>query len=117
MNLVCVNCPKGCRLAAIKDGNGVIRVTGNSCPKGIEFATSELECPMRFLTTTVALSPEMAKRFGFERLPVISTEKVPRDRMVEISLSLASCVVSKPLRIGETAAKASGFIFAASCSF
>ena len=47
-------------------------VTGNSCPRGDKFAHQELTCPMRVLTTTVAVSG------GDEALlPVRTAEAIP----------------------------------------
>ena len=43
-----------------RDADGAVvevhSVTGNNCPRGDKFAHQELTCPMRVLTTTVAVS-------------------------------------------------------------
>ena len=53
VNLTCVECPMGCSILAQVDGNKVLSVTGNSCPRGESYAKTEVFCPMRVLTTTV----------------------------------------------------------------
>ena len=50
--LVCIVCPNGCRLTVTEEGQG-IHVTGNRCPRGIDFATTELTHPMRTISSTV----------------------------------------------------------------
>ena len=58
----CTTCPSECLLTVEveRDANGAVvevrSVTGNSCPRGDKFAHQELTCPMRVLTTTVAVS-------------------------------------------------------------
>lgn len=58
----CTTCPSECLLTVeVKRGaDGAVAevrsVTGNSCPRGDKFAHQELTCPMRVLTTTVAVS-------------------------------------------------------------
>ncbi len=53
MELLCIVCPTGCRLAAVREEDGNISVSGNRCARGKAFAVAELTCPMRTLTTTV----------------------------------------------------------------
>lgn len=74
----CTTCPSECLLTVEveRDADGhvaeVRRVTGNSCPRGDKFAHQELTCPMRVLTTTVAVSG------GDEvLLPVRTAEAIP----------------------------------------
>ena len=58
----CTTCPSECLLTVEveRDADGAVvearSVTGNSCPRGNTFAHQELTCPMRVLTTTVAVS-------------------------------------------------------------
>ena len=74
----CTTCPSECLLTVEveRDTDGAVAavrsVTGNSCPRGDTFAHQELTCPMRVLTTTVAVSG------GDEALlPVRTTEAIP----------------------------------------
>ena len=39
--LTCIGCPRGCTLKIERDGDGW-SVTGNTCPRGKEFAISEM---------------------------------------------------------------------------
>ena len=74
----CTTCPSECLLTVEveRDADGAVAevrsVTGNSCPRGDRFAHQELTCPMRVLTTTVAVS-------GSDEvlLPVRTAEAIP----------------------------------------
>lgn len=50
--MICIMCPMGCNLTVTKDGNK-IEVTGNNCNRGVVFATEEITCPKRIVTTSV----------------------------------------------------------------
>lgn len=74
----CTTCPSECLLTVEveRSADGAVvevrSVTGNSCPRGDKFAHQELTCPMRVLTTTVAVSG------GDEALlPVRTAEAIP----------------------------------------
>ena len=74
----CTTCPSECLLTVEveRSPDGAVvevrSVTGNSCPRGDKFAHQELTCPMRVLTTTVAVSG------GDEALlPVRTAEAIP----------------------------------------
>lgn len=53
--LICIICPRGCRLTAETGQNGELEINGNSCPRGIEYARQELTAPMRVLTALMRL--------------------------------------------------------------
>mgnify|MGYP000125681872 CR=1 FL=1 len=73
----CTTCPSECLLTVKveRDANARVEVrsvTGNNCPRGDKFAHQELTCPMRVLTTTVAVSG------GDEALlPVRTADAIP----------------------------------------
>ena len=50
-NLVCIVCPRGCRLAVDEEQD--YAVTGNGCPRGAEYGRIELTNPTRVVTSTV----------------------------------------------------------------
>ena len=79
MELVCIVCPRGCR---INVENGV--VSGNGCKRGEAFALSEMTCPMRTVCSTVATTFE-----DYPVLPVRTNGEIPKDKIQEIGR--ASC--------------------------
>ena len=49
--IICINCPMGCRMTVgVSDGK-VVSVQGNTCKRGEEFACQEAVEPMRILTS------------------------------------------------------------------
>jgi len=53
--LICINCPLGCRLNVVIEDRAVISVTGNTCPRGEEYARQEAVDPMRVLTSLMKI--------------------------------------------------------------
>lgn len=98
----CTTCPSECLLTAKveRDANGAVvevrSVTGNSCPRGDTFAHQELTCPMRVLTTTVAVS-------GSDEalLPVRTSEAIPLALHAQAMDLLRGVVVEAPIRMGD----------------
>lgn len=97
----CTTCPSECLLTVEveRDADGAVvevrSVTGNSCPRGDTFAHQELTCPMRVLTTTVAVSG------GDEALlPVRTTEAIPLALHAQAMDLIRGVVVEVPIRMG-----------------
>ena len=95
MNLICINCPRGCHLTVEKTGEE-IRVEGNVCPRGHTYAVNELTNPLRTLTTTVGIESETQKR-----LPVISSAPLPKGRIMEAMKALKDVSVKAPVHLGD----------------
>ena len=53
--MICIVCPNSCELKISEEGEQ-IAVSGNMCPKGIDFAVAELTNPMRTISSTVKTS-------------------------------------------------------------
>ena len=73
--LICIMCPKGCRLTVDDDLN----VTGNGCIRGVTYGKQEVTDPRRYLTSTVKV-----ENSAYRRLPVISSGDVPKDMVSEV---------------------------------
>ena len=102
LQLNCTTCPSECLLTVEVERNAdgsiaVVRsVTGNSCPRGDKFAHQELTCPMRVLTTTVAVSG------GDEALlPVRTAEAIPLALHAQAMDLIRGVVVEAPVRMGD----------------
>lgn len=91
--LICITCPKGCRLSVNEQ---TLEVTGNACPRGVEYARKELTNPTRVLTTTVRLDGG-----ALPRLPVKSSRDVPKPMLREIVLALRQITVRSPVHCGD----------------
>lgn len=98
----CTTCPSECLLTVEveRDANGAVTavrsVTGNSCPRGDKFAHQELTCPMRVLTTTVAVSG------GDEvLLPVRTAEAIPLGLHAQAMALIRGLAVNAPIHMGD----------------
>lgn len=106
--LICIVCPNSCSLTAEWDeavqgagGSGAmdpaaIRVTGNKCPKGKDFAIAELTAPLRTISTTVATR--------FEKYPVLPVRvscDIPKGRIFDVMAEINRVTVDRPVRRGE----------------
>lgn len=102
----CTTCPSECLLTVEveRDAGGhvaaVRSVTGNSCPRGDKFARQELSCPMRVLTTTVAVSG------GDEALlPVRTADAIPLELHAQAMALIRGLVINAPIRMGDVVLK------------
>lgn len=95
-NLTCIICPKGCALVAEINGQQVT-VTGNTCPKGEEYAINECLHPMRTVTATVRVS----NRYN-TMVSVKTKEPVPKENMMDVMAALRKISVDAPVKIGDT---------------
>lgn len=98
----CTTCPSECLLTVevTRDDDDTVvevrSVTGNSCPRGDKFAHQELTCPMRVLTTTVAVSS------GEEALlPVRTAEAIPLALHAQAMAIIRGLVVEPPIHMGD----------------
>lgn len=98
----CTTCPSECLLTVEveRDTDGNVAkahsVTGNSCPRGDKFAHQELTCPMRVLTTTVAITG------GDEALlPVRTAEAIPLELHAQAMALIRGLVINAPIRMGD----------------
>jgi len=81
--MVCITCPIGCHLTIRQDGEE-IEVSGNTCPRGKQYAIAEMTHPTRMLTTTVVI-----KNAIYHQIPV--------DKIEETMKLLKEVVVTAPV--------------------
>ena len=93
--ILCIRCPRGCKLTIEIDKDS-IRVTGNACPVGEIYGKEEIRDPKRIVTTTVRILG--AK---YPRLPVRTSEPVPKEKIEEVIKALTGVVVEAPVKRGQ----------------
>ncbi len=97
VEMICIVCPTGCHLTVCKDAAGkVTSVTGNTCPRGEKYARQEIESPTRTLTGTVRLVGGC-----LPRLPVITSDAVPKDRIFDVMREINRMTVHTPVHTGD----------------
>ena len=92
----CIICPRGCRLKVDDDMN----VTGNTCPRGKEYAISELTNPVRSITSSVRV------RNRDDLLVSVKTSgQIPKGKIFEVMEEINKVGVNAPTNIGDIAIK------------
>ena len=94
--LTCIECPKGCSLAVDIENCRVVKVSGEKCPKGKDYAVSEIENPRRVLTATV-----LAQGLALKMVPVRTDQPIPKDRILEAAGEIRKIKLKMPVRLGE----------------
>ncbi len=98
--LICIGCPMGCMLTAVLEGGEVKEVTGNTCPRGEEYARKELTSPTRIVTS-------IARIEGGE-LPVVSVKTahdIPKGKIEDCIDEIKKVSLKAPVRIGDVVVK------------
>ncbi len=98
-DLVCIVCPKGCRLTLEYEGNNLLSVGGATCPKGKEYATSEISDPRRNFAGSVTI------RGGrFRTCSVKSSHSIPLDKLIRLGELSHGITIDAPVNVGDTVA-------------
>jgi len=98
--ITCIICPIGCKAkVTIKNGK-ISKIEDVECPRGEEYATMEIEAPVRDFFTTVRI-----KGASNPALPVRSTQPIPKDKIMDCTLELANIVVDAPVKAGDVIVK------------
>lgn len=91
--MVCIVCPRGCRL---KVDEATLEVTGNTYPRGAEYGRNEVTRPMRTVTGSVAVTGGI-----HPRLAVRTDRAVPKEKMFDIMAALHAFTAHAPVKRGE----------------
>ncbi len=93
--LTCIGCPLGCALTVTMNGDE-ITVTGNTCPRGAEYAKKEVTDPRRIVTSTVKVSGGA--------LPAVSVKTktdIPKGKIVDCIRALKEVSLTAPVHMGD----------------
>lgn len=94
--LTCICCPLGCSLEADLEHNNVIKVSGNQCKRGIDYAIKECTNPTRVITTTLEVIG------GRDEMVAVKTDKdIPKDKIFDCIRVLKNVKVKAPVKIGD----------------
>jgi CxxC motif-containing protein len=93
--LICIVCPNSCQMM-IEDTGTSIKVSGNRCKRGEEFAVSEMIHPMRTISSTV--------KTNFPKVPVLPvrvSEEISKDKIFDVMREINKVVVTNPVSLGD----------------
>ena len=92
---ICIECPKGCHLSVTINDNVISEIKGNSCEKGEVYARTEIESPMRILTTSV-----LALGLELKMIPVRTDKPISKARLFDAMKRVKEIRVDKPVCCG-----------------
>ncbi|MBQ2106570.1 MAG: DUF1667 domain-containing protein [Lachnospiraceae bacterium] len=94
--LTCIICPNGCELEIAYEGDQILSVTGNKCPKGAEYAEQEIKNPMRTIASSVKLTNGT--------MPLVSVRvngPIPKAKIMDVMAVISETSVDAPVKIGD----------------
>lgn len=97
IEMICVQCPVGCKLEVILDENkNITDINGNKCDRGEDYAIQEIQDPKRIVPTNVKVEN------GELELVSVKTDKpVSKDIIWDIMKVVKSKSVQAPVNIGD----------------
>lgn len=97
--LTCIVCPIGCALRVEQNEKGeVVSVSGNTCPRGANYAQDEVLHPVRTLTSTVRVRTNTSAE---RLLPVKTDRPIPKEKLLTAMEKINALSVKAPIRIGD----------------
>lgn len=94
--LTCIGCPMGCQLTVTMEGNEVLSVEGNICPRGDIYARKEVTNPTRIVTSTIAITGG-----DKERISCKTAADIPKEKMFDVMKEINHTVVMAPKKRGD----------------
>ncbi len=93
--LTCIVCPQGCPIDVWED-EGEIKVSGNTCKRGYEYALEEFKAPKRILTTTIRV-----KNGILPVIPVRSDIPIPKEKLFDSMKIINKTIAEAPIKMGD----------------
>ncbi|MGB4520517.1 MAG: DUF1667 domain-containing protein [Candidatus Omnitrophota bacterium] len=97
--MICIECPIGCVLEVDMDSKP-IRITGNKCPKGEEYAISEIENPQRILTSSV-----LTQGLALKMIPIKTDKPIPKKDLLKAMEVIKKIRLKKTVAVGDIVMK------------
>lgn len=92
MKTTCIMCPLGCELNIEKSRSGEIKVSGNTCIRGEQYAKAELTNPVRNISSLV--------RVGERVVAVKSSSPIPKNAINAVLKEISNVNLTKIPPIG-----------------
>lgn len=92
--LTCIVCPLGCEIKVQLADKNVVGITGNSCPRGEEYARNECTNPKRTVTSTVRCSDG-----GL--VSVKTNRPILKEKIAKCMVRINEAVAVLPIAVGD----------------
>lgn len=96
LEIICVACPKGCRLEAVRKKDGEILVNNAGCKRGQEYAVGEINDPRRMVASTVRV-----KNGLHPLLPVYTSAPFPKGQIQKLLAEIRKVQLSAPVKMNQ----------------
>jgi CxxC motif-containing protein len=94
--IICIVCPTGCWIEVSGADLKSLKVSGNECKRGAEYALKEITDPRRTLITTVRID-----QAALRRLPVRTNREIPKASIFPCMEVINRTRVEAPVRLGQ----------------
>lgn len=94
--LICIGCPVGCLITVDKNPDGSLRITGNTCKKGEEYARNEMTAPKRTVTSVMRVTGGTGSVVS-----VKTKQEIPKGKIRECMEEIQKALVKAPVRVGD----------------
>jgi len=95
MEIICVACPKGCRLEVQREGSELL-VSNAGCKRGKEYAVSEINDPRRMVASTVRVENGL-----HPLVPVYTDAPFPKGEIMNLLQKIRSVEIQAPVESGQ----------------
>lgn len=92
--MICITCPMGCTLQVTHEGDTLLHVEGNTCPRGEAYVRRELTDPRRMVATTVRV-----KGGTHPLVPVATEAPFPKPRIFELLDEIRKIELAAPVQL------------------
>ncbi|MEL7602670.1 MAG: DUF1667 domain-containing protein [Bacillota bacterium] len=97
--LTCIGCPLGCQVSVTLDDAGeIVRIEGNTCKIGEDYARKEVANPMRMVTSTVRVH---GSKTGAVMASCKTRTDVPKSRIFDVIQDIKDITLTAPVHIGD----------------
>ena len=97
--IICVACPKGCRLRINRQGETIV-VSEQGCKRGEQYAVQEMTDPRRMIATTVRIHSN-----SHSLLPVYTSAPIPKGKIQYLLKELRNIDLFAPVKMGQVVLK------------
>lgn len=94
--LICIGCPLGCRLLVTIEDDQSMTVTGNTCPRGEQYAKKELTNPTRIVTTSLPVLDGHLMQVSCK-----TASDIPKGKIKDCMKAIKNVKVNAPIKIGD----------------
>ena len=94
--LTCIGCPMGCLVSVELSDGAIGEISGNSCPRGKDYAEKELTHPERTVTSTIPVEGG-----ELQMVPVKTAHDIPKDKIFEAMAHIRKARLKAPIKAGK----------------